>query len=226
MPRRRTKGMREKYFRDAYAASRCRNDRSNPRNVHEVLRRMLRRMAIHLRYDGFSRRAVRRSVAECKHARFGNEEPHHHRRSHCGNERTDHDVVHLKSHHSNTSLLYLEQNLFHKNKESRTISLNSQYMMVFKNPRDASQMSQLVPQVYPGCVKFLTKGFQRCHVGTVRLSIVRSQTGHARVYASAHDHLSRKRPSEWIVSSFALRLNWRRDTFNTYRPRIDTRAPN
>ena len=46
-----------------------------------------------------------------------------------------------KSHHRNTSVLYLVQNLFPKNKESRTISLNSQYMVVFKNPRDASQMS-------------------------------------------------------------------------------------
>ena len=36
-------------------------------------------------------------------------------------------------------MLYLVQNLFPKNKESRTISLNSQYMVVFKNPRDASQ---------------------------------------------------------------------------------------
>ena len=41
-------------------------------------------------------------------------------------------------------MLYLEQNLFPKNKESRTISLNFQYMVVFKNPRDASQISHLV----------------------------------------------------------------------------------
>ena len=42
-----------------------------------------------------------------------------------------------KSHHSNTSIIYLVQNLFPKHKESRTISLNAQYMVVFKNPRDA-----------------------------------------------------------------------------------------
>ena len=65
----------------------------------------------------------------------------------------------IKSHHSNTSLLYLKQNLFHKNKESRTISLNSQYMVVFKNPRDASQMSHLARQMYPGRVKFVKKAF-------------------------------------------------------------------
>ena len=43
-----------------------------------------------------------------------------------------------KSHHRNTSVLHLIQNLFPKNKDSGTIRLNSQYMVVFKNPRDAS----------------------------------------------------------------------------------------
>ena len=42
-----------------------------------------------------------------------------------------------KSHHSNTSVIYLVQNLFPKHKESRIISLNALYMGVFKNPRDA-----------------------------------------------------------------------------------------
>ena len=46
-------------------------------------------------------------------------------------------------------MLYLVQNLLPKNKESRTISLNSQYMVVFKNPRDASQMSHLARQLHP-----------------------------------------------------------------------------
>ena len=60
----------------------------------------------------------------------------------------------------NTSVLYLVQNLFPKNKESRTISLNSQYMVVFKNPRDASQMSHLARQMYPGRVKFVQEAFK------------------------------------------------------------------
>ena len=42
-----------------------------------------------------------------------------------------------KSQHSDTSVIYLVQYLFPKNKESRTIRLNSQYIVVFKNPRDA-----------------------------------------------------------------------------------------
>ena len=73
--RRRTDGMRQNYYCDAYAASRCCDDRSTPRKDHVVLRRM----AIRLRHDGFSRRAVRGRVAECEHFRFGNEEPHRHK---------------------------------------------------------------------------------------------------------------------------------------------------
>ena len=48
-----------------------------------------------------------------------------------------------KSHHSNTSVLYLVQNLFPKNKESCTIRLNAQYMVVFKILRDTSQITHL-----------------------------------------------------------------------------------
>ena len=65
-----------------------------------------------------------------------------------------------KSHHSNTSVIYLVQNLFPKNKESRTISLNAQYMVVFKNPRDASQLTHLAKQMYPGRVNFVQEAFK------------------------------------------------------------------
>ena len=65
-----------------------------------------------------------------------------------------------KSHHRNTSVLYLVQILFPINKESRTISLNSQCMVVFKNPRDASHMSHLARQMYPGRAKFVQEAFK------------------------------------------------------------------
>ena len=60
---------------------------------------------------------------------------------------TDSRVTNLftkKSHHSDTSVIYLVQNLLSKNRESSTISLNAQYMIVFKNPRDASQLAVAV----------------------------------------------------------------------------------
>ena len=56
------------------------------------------------------------------------------------------------SHHRNTSLLLLIQNIFHQNKHSRTVSPNSHYMVLFKNVRDASQITHLAKQMYPGNV--------------------------------------------------------------------------
>ena len=70
------------------------------------------------------------------------------------------DLFTKKSHHSNTSVIYLVQNLFPKHKESRTISLNAQYKVVFKNPRDASQVTHLAKQMYPGRVKFVQDAFK------------------------------------------------------------------
>ena len=75
---------------------------------------------------------------------------------------TDERVTNLfmkKSHHCNTSVIYLVQNLFPKNKESPTISLNSQYPVMFKNPRHVSQMTMLAKQMYPGRVKFVQAAF-------------------------------------------------------------------
>ena len=65
-----------------------------------------------------------------------------------------------KSHHCNTSVVYLLQNLFPKGKETRTISLNAQYMVLFKSPRDAGQVGQLAKQMYPGRVKYMQDAFK------------------------------------------------------------------
>src|SRR2546425_1816960 len=43
------------------------------------------------------------------------------------------------SHHKNLSVLYLTQNLFYGSKQNRTISLNTHYLVLFKNARDATQ---------------------------------------------------------------------------------------
>ena len=51
-------------------------------------------------------------------------------------------------------------NLFPNHKESRTISLNAQYMVVFMNPRDASQVTHLAKQMYPGRVNFVQEAFK------------------------------------------------------------------
>jgi hypothetical protein len=62
------------------------------------------------------------------------------------------------SHHRDVSVLFLTQNFFHKG--SRTISLNSHYLVLFKNPRDSSQITHLARQMYPKNSKFLIEAFK------------------------------------------------------------------
>ena len=48
------------------------------------------------------------------------------------------NLVTKYSHHRNLSVMLIIQNLFNRNKYHRTISLNTYYMILFKNPRDTS----------------------------------------------------------------------------------------
>jgi len=63
------------------------------------------------------------------------------------------------SHHRNISLIFISQNLFIQGKKTRTISLNTHYMIIFKNPRDKAQFSQLARQMLPGKTQFLNECF-------------------------------------------------------------------
>ena len=63
------------------------------------------------------------------------------------------------SHHRNLSIIYIVQNLFDKGKSQRTVSLNSQYFVLFKNPRDKSQIDVLARQMFPKNTKFLVGSF-------------------------------------------------------------------
>jgi hypothetical protein len=62
------------------------------------------------------------------------------------------------SHHRNVSVVFLTQNIFYKSQ--RTISLNSHYIVLFKNPRDAGQVSTLARQMYPNNSKFVIDAFK------------------------------------------------------------------
>ena len=54
-----------------------------------------------------------------------------------------------ESHHCNKSLIPITQNFFNQGPSSRNISLNSKYIVVFKNPRDKTQIVHLARHVYP-----------------------------------------------------------------------------
>jgi len=51
------------------------------------------------------------------------------------------------------------QNFFNKNRHMRTISLNAQYIVLFKNPRDSSQFIHLAKQLYPHNSRFAHEAY-------------------------------------------------------------------
>ena len=53
------------------------------------------------------------------------------------------------SHNRNVTILYLVQNLFDQGKSPRTVSLNSHYIVVFRNLRDQSQLRTMAAQILP-----------------------------------------------------------------------------
>lgn len=65
----------------------------------------------------------------------------------------------VNSHHKNISVILTLQNLYHKSDFTRNISLNSQYIILFKNPRDLSSLNCLARQLDPVNSKNLVKLF-------------------------------------------------------------------
>ena len=70
--------------------------------------------------------------------------------SEASNDKRICDLFTKGSHHRNLSVICLVQNLFYQVKESHTMSLNSQYLVVFNNPWDQQQITVLARQMYPG----------------------------------------------------------------------------
>jgi hypothetical protein len=69
------------------------------------------------------------------------------------------DLFSKGSHHRNLSIIYISQNMFHQGKGSRDISLNAHYSIIFKNPRDKSQIFHYARQVFPENPKFIHEAF-------------------------------------------------------------------
>jgi len=53
------------------------------------------------------------------------------------------DLFTKGSHHKNLSIILISQNLFHQGRGQRDISLDANYIVVFKNPRDRAQIRHL-----------------------------------------------------------------------------------
>jgi ABC-type dipeptide/oligopeptide/nickel transport system ATPase component len=65
------------------------------------------------------------------------------------------------SHHDKISVIFIVQNFFHKGVEMRTISLNSQYLILQKNRRDQSQMATLGRQLYPRNTNYFLDAYDK-----------------------------------------------------------------
>ncbi len=61
------------------------------------------------------------------------------------------------AHHRNMTVIFLVQNVFQQAKQMRTISLNTHYLVLYKNPRDQSQIRVLSNQMFPGKKNFLVE---------------------------------------------------------------------
>ena len=70
------------------------------------------------------------------------------------------DLFTKGSHHRNLTIIYIVQNLFDKSKSMRTASLNSQYLVLFKSPRDKTIVQHLGNQMFPKNTKFLMDAFE------------------------------------------------------------------
>jgi len=62
-------------------------------------------------------------------------------------------------HHRRLSVVFITQNIFPRGTKSRTIALNTTYLVMMKNVRDVSQVATLGRQLFPGRSKILTSAF-------------------------------------------------------------------
>ena len=64
--------------------------------------------------------------------------------------------------HLNCNVILLWQNFFPKGPEMRNLSINAQHIVIFKNPRDKSQICYFAQQVAPGKVQNFLDVFEDC----------------------------------------------------------------
>lgn len=69
------------------------------------------------------------------------------------------EIFTILSHHNNISVILVMHNLFHQSKFTRNITLNAQYIVYFKNPRDLSSINFLTRQLCPSNSKNLQRLF-------------------------------------------------------------------
>lgn len=90
-----------------------------------------------------------------------------------------------RSHHENLSLIVLQQSLFFKN--SRLMSLNTHYLVLFKLPRDSRQVKYLGGQIDPDNSSFIYECYKRAVSvarGTLLIDLYPTTPDYARCRSS------------------------------------------
>ena len=64
-------------------------------------------------------------------------------------------------HHRNISVIYITQNLYQQGRYSRTIALNTWYVIMFRNLRDVAQIKVLGRQLYPRNACILVDAYEK-----------------------------------------------------------------
>jgi len=63
-------------------------------------------------------------------------------------------------HHGRISVIMMSQNVFHQSRYSRTINLNTSYLILMKTCRDLQQIHTLSRQMFPGAPKRLVEAYE------------------------------------------------------------------
>jgi hypothetical protein len=63
-------------------------------------------------------------------------------------------------HHRHLGVIYLNQNLFCRGSNARTININTGVVVLMKNPRDSSQLQCLARQAFAGKSRFIMESFK------------------------------------------------------------------
>ena len=69
------------------------------------------------------------------------------------------DLFTKDSRHKNISVIFVTQNVFHKGKAQRDISLNIKYLVSIKNPCDRAQIHHLARLIFPEDSAFLREAY-------------------------------------------------------------------
>jgi hypothetical protein len=77
----------------------------------------------------------------------------------CINDESINQLFEVDSHHQNISAFLISQNLYKKGLFMRNIRLNTNYLIIFQNPSDRSQVYVLSRQMYPNDSKFLINAY-------------------------------------------------------------------